>query len=65
MHNGDNDYNIDHILKEKLRCTGQLPDVMDALEDVAQLFNTNGSTNDETDASTNDKTDDEQTQTQT
>ena len=63
MHNGDNDYNIDHILKEKLECTGQLPDVMDVLEDVAQLFNTNGSTNDETDASTNDKTDDEQTQT--
>ena len=29
MHNGDNDYNIDHIAKEKLECIGKLPDVMD------------------------------------
>ena len=61
----DNDYNIDHILKEKLECIGQLLDVMDVVDDAAQLFSTNGSTNDKTDASTSNKTDDEQTQTQT
>ena len=37
---------------------------MDVVEDVAQLFNTNNSTNYETDASTNEEADDEQTQTQ-
>ena len=63
MHNGDNDYNIDHISEEKLECIGQLPDVMDVVEDVAQLFNTNNSTNYEMDASTNEETDDKQTQT--
>ena len=45
MHNRDNDYNIEHISKEKLECIGQLPDVMDVVEDVAQLFNTSNSTN--------------------
>ena len=60
MHNGDNDYNIDHISKEKLECMGQLPDVMDVVEDVSQLFNTNSSTND-----TNNETDDKQTQNNT
>ena len=65
MHNRDNDYNIDHISKEKLECIGQLLDVMDVVEDVAQLFNTNNSTTYEMDASTNEETDDEQTQTQT
>ena len=35
--NGDKDYsyNIEHILKEKLECTGQLPDVLDVVEEVA------------------------------
>ena len=28
IHNRDNDYNIEHILKEKLECGGQLPDVL-------------------------------------
>ena len=65
MHNRDNDSNIDHISKEKLECIGQLPDVMDVVEDMARLFNTNNSTNYKTDASTNEETDDEQTQTQT
>ena len=54
-HNGDNNYNIDYISKEKLEWIGQLPDVMDVVEDMAQLFNMN--------ASSNDETDDEQTQT--
>ena len=40
--------------KEKLECIGQLPDVMDVVEDTAQLFDTN--------KSTNDKTDDEETE---
>ena len=62
MHNGDNNYNIDHISKEKLECIGQLPDVMDVVEDMTQLFNTNRSTNYGTDVSTNDETDDEKTQ---
>ena len=56
--NGDNDYNNDHISKEKLECIRQLPDVMDMVEDAAQLFNPNASTNNETDASTNNKIDD-------
>ena len=60
FHNGDNDYNIEHISKERLECIGQLLDVMDVVEDVAQLFNTNASTND-----SNNETDDEQTQTNT
>ena len=60
MHNGDNDYNIKHISKEKLECTGQLLDVLDVVEDVAQIFLANASTND-----TNDETDDEETQTNT
>ena len=38
MHNGDNDYNIKHIFKEKLECIGQLLDVLDVVEDVAQNF---------------------------
>ena len=49
MHNRDNDYNIDHIAKEKLEQIGKLPDVMDVVEDVAQLFNMN-----DTDYETND-----------
>ena len=65
MHNGDNDYNIEHISNEKLDCSGQLPDVIDVVNNTAQLFNTNNSTNYETDASTNEETIDEATQTQT
>ena len=48
-HNGDNDYNIEHILKEKLECTGQLLDVLDVVEEVMQIFNVN-----DTDNETND-----------
>ena len=35
MHNGDNNYNIKHISKEKLECIGQLLDVLDVVEVVA------------------------------
>ena len=56
LHNGDNNYNIKHILKEKLECSGQLPDVMDVVEEAEQLFNTtNACTN-----NTDDKTIDEE-----
>ena len=55
MHNRDNDYNIEHISKEKLEHIGQLLDVMDVVEDMAQLFNTNACT-----INTNDETDDKQ-----
>ena len=45
MNNGDNNYNINHISKEKLECIGQL---LDVVEDAAQLFSTNENTNDTT-----------------
>ena len=56
MHNRDSDYNIEHILKEKLECIGQLLDVMGVVEGAAQIFDANASTN-----HTNNETDDEQT----
>ena len=34
-HHGNNDYNIDHIGKEQLEENGNLPDVMNVVEDVA------------------------------
>ena len=48
LHNRDNDSNIEHILKQKLECTGQSPDVLDVVEDAVQIFHTNTNTNDET-----------------
>ena len=53
MHNVDN---IEHVCKEKLECTRELPDVLDVVEDAAWIFHTNTNTND-----TNDETDDKQT----
>ena len=35
--NGDNDYNIEHLSKEKLERTGQLPNVLDVV-DKASAF---------------------------
>ena len=35
--NGDNDYNIEHLSKEKLKQTGQLPNVLDVV-DEANVF---------------------------
>ena len=57
LHNGDNDYKIEHISKEKLECTGQLPDVLDVVEEVAQIFNVNDTDNETND--TNYESDDE------
>ena len=54
MHNRDNDYNIDHIAKEKLGSIGKLLDEMDVVENTAHLFNVNV-----TDNETNDESDDE------
>ena len=34
IHNGDNDYSMDHIMKEKLEQFRQLPDVVDMVEDM-------------------------------
>ena len=38
--NGGNDYNIEHVFKEKLECIGELPDVMEVVVEAQQLFNT-------------------------
>ena len=40
-HNRDNDYNIEHILKDKLECDGQLPDILDVVEEADQIFDFN------------------------
>ena len=38
LHHGDNDYSIEHILKAKLEWQGQLPDVLDVVDnDVYQM----------------------------
>ena len=42
--NGDNDYNIEHLLKEKLERAGQLPNVLDVV-DEASAFDEFGITN--------------------
>ena len=42
--NGDNDYNIKHLLKEKLKRAGQLPNVLDVV-DEASAFDEIGITN--------------------
>ena len=33
--NGDNDYNIEHLSKEKLKQTGQLPNVLDVVDEAS------------------------------
>ena len=33
--NGDNDYNIEHLSKEKLKQKGQLPNVLDVVDDAS------------------------------
>ena len=58
MNYGDNDYNIEHISKEKLEQTGQLPDVLDVVDEVATLYHFNTPTN-----TPNDRMDDVETET--
>ena len=62
MQRGDNDYNIDHIGKEQLEQNGNLPDIMDVVEDAANIRNYNVTDDDE---SKNDNMDDENTITYT
>ena len=33
--NGNNDYNIEHLSKEKLKRTGQLPNVLDVVDEAS------------------------------
>ena len=56
IHNSDNDYNKDHITKEKLEQLGKLANVMDVVEEVDHVLNTND-TEDETENETNDDSD--------
>ena len=46
-HHANNDYHIDHIAKEKLERNGNLPDVMDVVEDAEHLLNPNDTDDDE------------------
>ena len=62
MHHGDNDYNIDHIGKEQLKQSRDLPDVMDVVEDAENMHNYNLADDDE---SENDAMDDKNTITPT
>ena len=47
LHHGDKDYSIKHILKAKLEWQGQLPDILDVVDD--DVYKTNDETNDESD----------------
>ena len=47
LHHGDNDYSIEHILKAKLEWQGQLPDVLDVVDD--DVYETNDKMNDKSD----------------
>ena len=49
-HHGDNDYNINHILKEKLERNGNLPDVMDVVDDAEDLLDPNSTDEDESES---------------
>ena len=60
IHNGDNDYNIDHIAGEKWEQLRQLLDVMDVVEDADCIFTVNDS-----EGETDDNSDDENTITPT
>ena len=46
-HHSGNDYHIDHITKEKLEWNGNLPDVMDVVEDAEHLLNDSNMDDDE------------------
>ena len=49
-HHGDNDYHIDHIAKEKLEQNGNLPDVMDVVEDAEHLLDPNNMDEDDSES---------------
>ena len=45
LHHGDNDYSIEHISKAKLEWAGQLPDVLDVVDE--DTYQTNNESDDE------------------
>ena len=47
LHHGDNNYSIEHILKAKLEWQGQLPDVLDVVDD--NIYQTNDEMDGESD----------------
>ena len=49
-HHGDNDYDIDHISKEKLERNGNLPNVIDVVDDTEGLLDPNGTDKDESES---------------
>ena len=49
-HHGDNDYNIDHISKEKLERNGNLPNVIDVVDDAEDLLDPNSTDEDESES---------------
>ena len=51
LHHGDNAYSIEHISKAKSEWQGQLPDVLDVVDD--DVYETNDETNDENDDESN------------
>ena len=51
LHHGDNDYSIEHILKAKLERQGQLPDILDVVDD--DVYKTNDEMNNESDNESN------------
>ena len=46
-HHGDNDYHIDHIAKEKLERNGNVPDVMNVVDDAEHLLDPNNTDKDD------------------
>ena len=46
-HHGANDYHINHIVKEKLERNGNLPNVMDVVEDAEHLLDPNNTDEDD------------------
>ena len=57
LHHGDNDYSIEHISKAKLERQGQLPDILDVVDD--DVYETNNKMNDETNDESDDESDDD------
>ena len=51
LHHGDNDFSIEHISKAKLEWQGQLPDILDVVDD--DVYETNDEMNDESDDESN------------
>ena len=49
-HHSDNDYNIDHISKEKLERNGNLPDVIDVVDNAEDLLDPNSSNEDKSES---------------